>query len=358
VLWARSTHLPRTSLALRALNYASFLASVIGRLVRTGGADVVLCMTDPPVVGLLGLLVARMRRARLLMVFQDIHPDLGIASAQLTNPALIRTLRLNQRTLLSRADHVVAIGAAMRRRLIERGARPETVSVIPNWTDLADIRPEPRENPWAAEHDLVGRFVVMHAGNLGLMQSLGTLLDAAARLTDVIFVFLGEGSRKPALAARAEGEGLLNVRFFPHEAPSRVRQALAAADVQIVSLLPGLAGLIEPSKIYSLLGAGRPILAAMDEETEAARIVAGARCGTTVPPGDARALADAIERFKDLPARERDEMGRRGREAVQALYSRKHMTAAYRDLVSALAAAPGGTTRVHPVSFAAADRIA
>jgi putative colanic acid biosynthesis glycosyltransferase WcaI len=353
VVWAQSTHLPRSSLALRALNYASFLASVIAKLVRTGRPDVVVCMTDPPVIGLIGLCVARLRGARLLMVFQDVHPDVGIVSSQLTNPAITGILRLNQRTLLSNADHAVAIGEAMRQRFIERGAHPDRISVIPNWTDLADIKPEPRDNRWARERDLTDRFVVMHAGNLGLMQSLGTLLDAAARLPDVIFAFVGEGSSKAALAARAEREGLRNVRFFPHEAPSRVRHALASADAQIVSLLPGLAGLIEPSKIYSVLAAERPIVAAMEAETEAARMIAAAQCGVTVRPGDANALVEGIERLKGLPREEREAMGRRGREAARELYSRERMTAAYSQLVSALAAGSDEATNGLPISLAA-----
>ena len=355
VLWARSTHLPRASLALRALNYATFLASVVGKLARTGPADVVLCMTDPPVIGLLGSLVARARRARLLIVFQDVHPDLGIVSNRLTNRALIGVLRFNQRVLLRRADHVVAIGAAMRRKLVDKGARPGSVSVIPNWADLGNVKPEPRDNRWAEEHDLNGRFVVMHAGNVGLMQSLDSLVDAAKQVPDATIAFLGEGSHKAALARRAEDEGIPNVRFFPHEPPSRVRHALAAADVQVVSLIPGLAGLIEPSKIYSVLAAERPILAAMEPETEAARIVAQTRCGETVPPGDAHALAEAIRRLQDLEPDEREQMGRRGREAVHRLYGRERMTAAYRELVDALASAPHGTKSIPPISLAAAD---
>jgi colanic acid biosynthesis glycosyl transferase WcaI len=353
VIWTRSTHLPRSSLLFRALNYASFLASVLGKLARTGRPDVVLCQTDPPVIGLLGLCVARLRGARLLVVFHDVHPDLGIASMRLTNRAVIAVLRLNQRILLSRADHVVAVAGAMRRRLSERGAYPDRVSVIPNWADLGHIAPEPRDNPWAREHDLVGRFVVMHAGNVGLMQSLETLLDAAGRLPDVVFAFLGEGANKTALEARAEAEGLTNVRFFPHESPNTVRHALAAADVHVVSLLPGLTGLIEPSKVYSVLAAERPAIVAQDAETEAARIVAAGRAGAVVPPGDVDALVAAVERLRELPAEARAAMGRRGREAVVKLYVRERMTSAYGELVAALASGSDRTRGGLPISLAA-----
>jgi glycosyltransferase involved in cell wall biosynthesis len=227
------------------------------------------------------------------------------------------------------------------------------VSVIPNWADLEHIAPEPRDNRWARENDLVGRFVVMHAGNVGLMQSLETMLDAAGRLPDVVFAFLGEGANKAALMARAEEEGLANVRFFPHESPSRVRYALAAADVHVVSLLPGLTGLIEPSKVYSVLAAERPVVAAEDAETEAARIVAATRSGATVPPGDPDALVAAVERLRALPEEEREAMGRRGREAVRKLYARERMTAAYGELMAALASGPDGTRNGLPISLAA-----
>jgi colanic acid biosynthesis glycosyl transferase WcaI len=141
---------------------------------------------------------------------------------------------------------------------------------------------------------------VMHSGNIGLSQSLETVVDAAALLTDLAdleVVFVGEGVKKTELQEKARALQLSNVRFLPFTPKERLGESFASADVFIVSLQRGLAGYIVPSKLYGILAAGRPYVAAVEETCEVASITERHQCGLVAAPGDAQSLAARIREF-------------------------------------------------------------
>src|SRR4051794_9743860 len=174
----RSTRFDRTRLLPRRGNYLTYLGDSLFRANTLGKVDLVVCMTDPPVVGDIALAVARRNRAPLLVIMEDVFPEVAIELGRLSNPLVVRVLSGVISYYLKRADAIVAIGAVMKERLIAKGADPARVSVISNWVDTSAIRPAPRANSWARDHDLVGRFVVMHSGNVGHAHSLDNLVRA------------------------------------------------------------------------------------------------------------------------------------------------------------------------------------
>ena len=139
----------RTKLSRRALNYVTFLAKALGRAVAGRRPDLVICMTDPPVVGDVALVVSRRFRVPLLVISEDVFPEIAVELKRLENPLLVGALRQLVRLYLSHTDRIVAIGETMRDRLIEKGAEPERIEVIPNWVDTAERTPQPRDNDWA-----------------------------------------------------------------------------------------------------------------------------------------------------------------------------------------------------------------
>ena len=141
-------------------------------------------MTDPPIIGDLGVLVGKRVGAPVLVISQDVFPEIATELDRLRNPAVIGVLRGLVGAYLRRADRIVAIGETMRERLEAKGAPPERLRVIPNWVDTRAITPQPRDNEWAARHDLVDRFVVMHSGNVGHAQDLDSLVRSATFLRD------------------------------------------------------------------------------------------------------------------------------------------------------------------------------
>jgi len=223
----------------------------------------------------------------------------------------------------------------MKRRLIEtKNADPSRIRVIHNWADAAAIRPGAKDNAFAREHGLVDKFVVMHSGNVGLSQDVDGLLDVAARLQDLpdlVIAIVGEGSRKRFLQEEAERRQLKNVRFFPYTPKARLTESFATADLFIVSLKRGLAGYIVPSKLYGILAAGRPFIAAVEADCEVSQIAREHDCGVVVDPGDRDAMAAAIRRLYDTPEC-RTRLAGNAR-AAGLVYDRPRAVEAYRDVL-------------------------
>jgi colanic acid biosynthesis glycosyl transferase WcaI len=335
-----STSFERSKLGARAANYVTYLTSALLRGLRGPRPDVVLCMTDPPIVADIALLVARRYRAPLVVISQDVFPEIAVQLKRLENPVAMRLLRGLVSLYLRRADRIVAIGDTMRRRLEEKGARPDRLRVIPNWVDTSRLVPLEKANDWARHIGLDKKFVVMHSGNVGHAQDLDSLVRAATFLRDLddlsIFI-IGTGARHAELVALAELLEVDQVKFLYYQTRGVLPQSLSAADVHVVGLAPGLAGYVVPSRLYGILAVARPVIAAAEAESETAQVVERVGCGIVVPPGRpellARAIRDAHDGKYDLA-----EMGRRGREWVEREADRSVAVSRYRDLLGELAA--------------------
>jgi glycosyltransferase involved in cell wall biosynthesis len=282
-------------------------------------------MTDPPIIGDLGVLVGRRVGAPVLVISQDVFPEIATELHRLRNPAVVGVLGTLVGAYLRRADRIVAIGETMRERLEAKGAPPDRLRVIPNWVDTRAITPQPRDNAWAEQHDLVSRFVVMHSGNVGHAQDLDSLVRAATFLRDrddLQIVITGFGT----------------VRFLPYQKRARLPLSLSSADVHVVGLAKGLAGYVVPSRLYGILSAGRPVIVAAEDESETARLVREVGCGVVIPPARPDLLARTIREAVD-GAFALDEMGRRGRAYVEDEADRVVAMERYRALVREMLAA-------------------
>jgi glycosyltransferase involved in cell wall biosynthesis len=334
-----STSYERSELGRRAVNYFSYLGSALRHALTGPRPDLVLCMTDPPIIGDVGVLVGKRVGAPVLVISQDVFPEIATELDRLRNPAVIGILRGLVGAYLRRADRIVAIGETMRDRLEAKGASPERLRVIPNWVDTRAITPQPRDNEWAQKHDLVGRFVVMHSGNVGHAQDLDSLVRAATFLRDrddVRIVIAGFGARHGEMLELVERlEVQETVRFLPYQKRVRLPLSLSSADVHVVGLAKGLAGYVVPSRLYGILSAGRPVIAAAEDTSETARLVREIGCGVVIPPGRPELLARMI-REASAGAFDLDEMGRRGRAYVEEEADRVVAMERYRALVREL----------------------
>jgi len=340
----------RKAFLSRAATYATFLMSALlaGLLVRR--PDVVMTWTDPPLLPLVGWMLARARRRPLVVVVQDVYPEVAIRVGALRRPGLIRLADALLGLPLRRAARVVAISDGMKRRLMEKGVPEERIVVIPNWADGRAIVPDARTNPFARAHGLDRARVVLHAGNVGLVQDFQTLLGCAERLRaggeadDVTFVILGDGVSKRRLQHEVAERGLTNVLFLPYQPKERLTHVLASADVAVILLKPGLEGYVEPSKVYAIMASGRPFVAAIGPESEIARIVREHRCGVVVPPGQPDALAHALRALLN-DGSEREQLGRNGRTALLRFYERSLAVERYDRMLGAVCAESSETGR-------------
>jgi glycosyltransferase involved in cell wall biosynthesis len=341
IIRVRSTALDRTRLLARAANYLTYLAESLRVALLSRRPGVVLCMTDPPVIANVALVVARRFRRPLVVVSQDVFPEIAVELKRLENPFLVGMLRGLISFYLRRADRVVAIGETMRRRLEQKGASAERIVVIPNWVDTAAIVPQPRDNVWARENGLADRFVVMHSGNVGHPQNLDVLIRAATflrDLDDLAIVIVGGGARRGELIELAERLETDAVRFLGYQPRDTLSLSLSAAQLHYVGLGRGLSGYVVPSRMYGILSAGRPVLVAADADSETAGIVQKVRCGFLVPPNRPEIVAETIRAAHD-GRHDLEELGRRGRDYVVAEADRSIAIGRYRSLLRELAPA-------------------
>jgi putative colanic acid biosynthesis glycosyltransferase WcaI len=302
IVRVRSTSYERSRLSRRTINYLTYVIGVVWRAMFTRRPDLVVCMTDPPFIGAIARVVALRFRAPLLVIAQDVFPEIAVKLGRLRNPVVISVLRLLVDSSLRSAARVVAIGETMKLRLEEKGVRPERIRVIPNWCDVTNVLPAARDNPWAREHRLVKRFVVMHSGNVGHAQDLDTLIRACTFLRDIDELavrIIGGGARRDELIQLARRLDTDKVRFMPWQPYALRSLSLSTADIHVVGLARGLAGYVVPSRLYGILATGRPVIAAAEPESETAQLVARIGCGVVVPPGNPFALARAIRAAHD-----------------------------------------------------------
>jgi colanic acid biosynthesis glycosyl transferase WcaI len=338
VIRVRSTAYDRRRLVPRALNYITYMIESLREGFGARKPDVVLCMTDPPVIADVALAVARRFRVPLVVISQDVFPEVAVELKRLENKSLVAVLRFLIAFYLRRAERIVAIGETMQKRLVAKGARRDRIVVIPNWVDTEAIRPQPHDNEWSRGQMLDGRFVVMHSGNVGHAQNLDVLVRATTFLRDLddlaVFV-IGGGARLPETQRLAELLETDVVRFMGYQPRETLSQSLSAAHLHFVGLGAGLSGYVVPSRLYGILAAGRPVLVSADADSETAMVVESVGCGIVVPPGRPDRVAEVIRAAHD-GAYDLEEMGRRGREYVVAEADRGVAVDRYRRLLREL----------------------
>jgi glycosyltransferase involved in cell wall biosynthesis len=338
ILRANGTRFRPRRFAGRASNYLTYFGSSLVASFGVRAPDVVVSLTDPPIIGLAAWWMARRTGARFVFLCEDIFPEVATLLEDFHNPFVNRALDRTNRFLLRQADAVVALGDRMRSRLVdEKGADPARVHVIHNWADCDHIKPGAKDNPFSRAMGFADRFVLMHSGNVGLSQNLDVLVEAADRLRAkerLTIAIVGDGARRAWLEGEVARRRLSNVRFLPYQPKETLHDSFAAADAFLVSLKAGIEGYIVPSKLYGILAAGRPYIAAVDPTCEAAEIAANHRCGLLARPGDAADLADKIAALCDDPGSAR-QMGVNAREAALR-FDRKSAVRQYHDLFSTL----------------------
>lgn len=345
--WGRITRLhpfptDKTNIPARAVAFAGFTGfATLAALLTRGRPDAVMVMSPPLPLGVAGWLAAATRRAPFVFNIQDVFPDVAVELGAITDRRVIAAASWLERFLYRRADAVTVLSDDLRDNVAAklRGRRPERVVVIPNFVDTERIAPAPSDNDYRREHDLSGRTVVMYAGNVGLSQSLDLVVEAARRhrsRDDLVFVINGGGSALERL--REQAAGLENLRFVPMQPRERLPEVLAAGDLHLVPLRRGLARSSVPSKLYSILAAGRPVLASVDAGTEVATTIERAGAGVAVEPEDPDAFCAALDDLLADPDR-RAEMGRSGRAFVEGWVSPAAVGASYERLFERVAVA-------------------
>jgi glycosyltransferase involved in cell wall biosynthesis len=341
IIRVQSTSFGKSSIAARIADYGSFLISAFGRLAIAEKPDVILAMSTPPFVSAAGAAIRSLRGTRFVYWAQDLYPELAVEFGLLRRGSPVtRMLEWASARIVLRADAVITLGEAMAARLVGKGARPERVHIVPNWADPDAIRPIPHEaNPFRAAHGLDGKRVVLYSGNLGRGHDLETVLAAAESFRgrdDVVFLFIGDGARKDMVSAAARENPC--IRMLPYQPRATLSQSLSAGDLHLVTQDTNTEGLMEPSKLYGAMAAGRPVLYVGPGGTEAARTILRERIGEVVANHDTRGTFDAITSLLAGGAT----TGDRACSALKRAYSRERRTSKIASILRAAAQGASG----------------
>jgi len=350
----------------RALSYVTLYPTLLWRVLRLPRADIVVTMTDPPLLLLLGPILKWTKGCRLVHWAQDLYPEVAEELGVLRKGGWLASFCARLSTWAARRhDRIIAVGRCMKERWIARGLKEEIIRVVPNWAAASSShdkgpplpgpllpRKEERENhavansanPFRREHCGDARFVVMYSGNLGLAHPFEAMLDAATQLNatrpDILFLIVGAGPRLPWVKQQVEERALSNVRQLPPQPADKLAESLGAADLHLVSMQENLCGLVVPSKLYGAMAAGRPCLFLGPRESEAARTLVEHGCGSVLDANDGAGLAHCIGEWSDDANRLRD-AGRRAKQA-SAKFSASNAAEAFHQILLQAAHADAG----------------
>lgn len=310
----------------RCLNYLSFMISSVLGSFFTPPCDVIYVWHPPLTIGVAAWIIGRLKHAPFVYDVTDIWPESLTISGKVTNPLMIWAIHQLERFVYKRAQHLLVVTPHAKENLIAKGIPPEKITVAVPWVDetLFSKGPDANGLDFRAQHGLGGRFVVMYAGNMGLLQGLETVIRCAAMLraeAGIVFILVGDGVERARLRLLAQELVLPNVVFVDRQPFSAMPALFASADALLVHLKHStLSNLVIPGKTVAYLAAGCPIVMACNGA--AADLVRQAKAGIVIPPEEPEAMAEAVLSLSCLSASERSVLGENGRSYIVTHYSK------------------------------------
>lgn len=284
----------------------------------------VLLITNPALITIVPFVfLSTLRRKPAVFSVHDVYPEVGVNLNVFRHRIIVELVGALERYCLQKARYVRVLSTSFLPILQGMDVPADKLALIYDWIDTDFVQPLPRKNTFSAQNDLDDSFVVLYAGNIGLSQGLEHVLQTAQLVAadpQITFVFVGEGAGRELLMATAESMELPNVRFIPFQPRERVPEVLATADIALVSLQPQIGSRSLPSKTFSYLASGRPVIAVVDEGSDTWNLVERAGAGLCVPPGKPQKLADAILTLKES-GELRHQMGSAGRTYAEQHHS-------------------------------------
>ena len=324
------------SKALRGVHF--LISSLIWCLVRGRQGDVILIVSNPPFIGLLGPLLHTLKGLPYVFLFQDLFPETAVISGLLPpSSPVTNTMRWLMSWVCRNSASTIVLSDAMRQQLIRDLGQRTPIAVIHNWA-VEQAHALPRAvNPFAAEHGFQDCFTVQYSGNFGRLHDLETLLDTASILIKhpVQFVFIGGGAKQAQIDASCEINGLTNILRLPYQPRGTLPYSLGACDLAAISLMPGAENSMAPCKFYGILASGRGVVLVARRNCDLAQTVLNAGIGVVVEPGESAALAEELLQLSKQPERVQA-MGDRARSLYTERFGRERSVTAYAHLLEQL----------------------
>ncbi|PZQ43501.1 MAG: glycosyltransferase WbuB [Micavibrio aeruginosavorus] len=301
------------------ISYARVLLSLYRAAMKQPRHDLVVTLTDPPLLVTVGRRFAKKKRCSHMHWCQDLYPDLFPSIGVKMPDFIMRALSRSARRSMNKSGKVIAVGRCMAKYLAHTGVETGRISMIPNWPDIELVDPNRKVKrndvrlkdnvPLARPAETLlrddsPRFRILYAGNIGRAHPMKAILEAAEHLSsypEIEFVFVGEGPNHDRLAAERARRGLQNIKLLPYQPASCLKDLMESGDLHLISMRDDAAGLLVPCKFYSAIAAARPTIYVGPADTEIGRMIRDYGCGAIVPQGDGQTLAQAIMYFRNDP---------------------------------------------------------
>ena len=318
--FGRSTNLGRIA------DYAAFFTQALGHVLARSSPDYVVTLTTPPLVNVIGAVAHALKGQNYGIWSMDLHPDSEKALGMIAEGGLpARALDILNNAAYRRADFVVALGRRMAERIEKKGVSKNNITVLPMWTKgMSKVADE--DNSYLDEYGLRDKFVVLYAGNAGLLHRFEEICDCMRQFKnheDVYFLFVGGGPRRSEIESYAKKHRIENFEYRDYVPREDLKYVLSLADVHLLSLRPEVAGMAVPSKLYDSMMSARPAVMVGPTSSETAHTIQEGEFGFVIDPTNrspeavTERLVESIETLYERPDLRR-EMGQRG----AALYIR------------------------------------
>lgn len=288
------------NILLRIFRFLSFVFKVFGYLLTSNRDIVVVDSTPPLLLALISVWTAKIKKFKVIFRLQDIFPDTMIESGKLNNKIVVKGCNKLEKYIYCKVDKIVVISQEMRDKLLKKGIYEETILIIENWIDLSDVQEVIDDNKFIEKYSMNNDpnvFRIVFAGNLGYAQDFDIILDSARNIMSeekVEFFIIGDGVEKKRLEDKVTQMNLTNVKFYPFQPPELVSDVYSFADVNLVTLQPGVIKTAVPSKSATIMACRRPILASIDNDSSFFEMINQNQIGIAVNARDTKAFTSAI----------------------------------------------------------------
>lgn len=321
-----------SNLLQRLAHDVSFTVSAFLAGLFAGEFDLIYCVCPPPTLAIAAYVLARMRNKPYVIKLTDLASDAALATGILKDGAAIRIARAIEKFAYRKAERVVCLCQGFIEKLTARGVSPEKLKLIPDWADTQGVYPMEGATIFRKANDLPrDQFLVMHTGNMGKKQDLMNVVRAAElsqNTPDLTWLLVGNGEERAALDQEIQRRKLRNIRLLPLQPAEGLAEMYAAADVLLLNQKAAVEDSVIPSKLLTYMSAGRAVLAAVSEKSEAARYIRRAQCGLLVPAEVPNALAEAVVALRqDSALRERS--GANGRRYAELHFTQQRVLQEY-----------------------------
>lgn len=330
-----NTRFNTKSLISRIPNWLTFYLSAITMSIFLKKHNVVMALSTPPYIAIIGVLL-KIKGSRFIFCVQDLYPDVVRDIGLIKNSFILGILEAVSKWVYKKADKIIVLGNAMKEELIKNDVDGKKIEIIHNWSDGKEIYPLDKDkNPFVKKRNLDGKFIILYSGNMTVVHEFEPIRVAMDKLKDkknIVFLFIGGGTEKKGLEDFVKEKRLSNVMFLPYQPREELLYSLNACDISLVSVKKSAEGKVVPSKLYSCLAVGKPVIGICAKHSEIAHIIEKNECGLIE---DENGLHNKIlSLYENMEMRIK--MGKNARDTFMRLYDRNIAVNKYYEVINNL----------------------